>query len=159
MEENGEQFILKITDEETKELIDKHTNPLNHLVRALIQKHDPLAYETDTSLNPEFKPVIANDLANVTLHLANTLGLEIPLDRNNQISKRKLIGVIKTEFDIWDGEIIQDKEDPNKFITRNYTTQPEKVNGESKRVYPNLIANEMYFQILQELEENKELNQ
>ena len=159
MEENGEQFILKITDEETKELIDKHTNPLNHLVRALIQKHDPLAYETDKSLNPEFKPVIANDLANVTLHLANTLGLEIPLDRNNQISKRKLIGVIKTEFDIWDGEIIQDKEDPNKFITRNYTTQPEKVNGESKRVYPNLIANEMYFQILQELEENKELNQ
>ena len=159
-EAKREQFILKITDDETRELIDKHTNPLNHLVRQLIAKHDPEAYETDKGLDPvHFKPVIANDLANVILYLANTLGLDIPLDRNNQISKRKLISVLKTEFDLWDGELIKDKQDDDRYITRNYTTQPEKVNETSVRVYPNLIAKPLYFQLVQELENHKELNQ
>ena len=58
-----------------------------------------------------------------------------------------------------DGELIRDRDDPDRFITRNYTTQPEKVNGKSVRVYPNLIANPLYFQVLQELEDDKELNQ
>lgn len=159
-EANKEQFILKITDSETRELIDKHTNPLNHLVRQLILKHDVLAYETDKKLNPnEFKPVIANDLASAILHLANTLGLDIPLDRNEQVSKRKLLSTIKTEFDLWEGEQVRDRDYQDRFTTRNYTTQPEKIKGKSIRVYPNLIAKPLYFQVLQELESNKELNQ
>lgn len=159
-EANKEPFILKITDEETRELIDKHTNPLNHLVRQLIAKHDPLAYETEKALlRDRFKPVIANDLALALVHLANILGLDIPLDRNNQVSKRKLLSTIKTEFDLWEGELIRDKENQDKFIMRNYTTQPEKVNKTSVRVYPNLIATHLYFQVLQELEQDKELNQ
>lgn len=157
-EANKEQFILKITDSETRELIDKHTNPLNHLVRQLIVKHDPLAYETEQGLNPKFKPVIANDLASAILHLANTIGLDIPLDRNEQVSKRKLIGVLKTEFDLWEGETVKDKYE-NREVTRNYTTQTERVNNTLVRVYPNLIATPLYFQVLQELEQDKELNQ
>lgn len=159
-EANKEQFILKITDSETRELIDKHTNPLNHLVRQLILKHDPEAYETEKAmLQSKFKPVIANDLASAILYLANTLGLDIPLDRNEQVSKRKLISVLKTEFDLWEGELIKDKQDDNRYVTRNYTTQPEKINKTSVRVYPNLIAKPLYFQVLQEIENNKELNQ
>lgn len=159
-EDNKEQFILKITDSETRELIDKHTNPLNHLVRQLILKHDVLAYETDKALNPKgFKPIIANDLAKAILHLSNVLGLDIPLDRNDQISKRKLLSTLKTEFDLWEGEQVRDRDYPDRFTTRNYTTQPEKVNTKSVRVYPNLIAKPLYFEVLQELEDNKELNQ
>lgn len=159
-EANKEQFILKITDSETRELIDKHTNPLNHLVRQLILKHDPIAYETEKALlKGTFKPVIANDLASAILYLANTLGLDIPLDRNEQVSKRKLIGVLKTEFDLWEGEIVQDKNDESRQVTRNYTTQPERIGNKTERVYPNLIATPLYFQVLQELENIKELNQ
>lgn len=159
-EAKGEQFILKITDSETRELIDKHTNPLNHIVRQLILKHDPIAYETEKALlQTQFKPVIANDLASAILYLANNLGLDIPLDRNEQVSKRKLLSVLKTEFDLWEGEIIRDKQDESRQISRTYTTQPEKVNKSSVRVYPNLIATPLYFQILQELEKSKEQEQ
>lgn len=159
-EKNKEPFILKITDSETRELIDKHTNPLNHIVRQLILKHDPEAYETEKALLPsEFKPVIANDLASAILYYANVLGLDISLDRNEQVSKRKLIGVLKTEFDLWDGEIVKDKHDDSREINRNYTTQPEKVKGASVRVYPNLIATPLYFQILQEIQTNREQEQ
>lgn len=157
-EANKEQFILKITDSETRELIDKHTNPLNHLVRQLILKHDPIAYETEQDLNPRFKPIIANDLASATLYLANTLGLDIPLDRNEQVSKRKLISVLKTEFDLWEGETVKDKYE-NRDISRNYTTQTERVNNSLVRVYPNLIATPLYFEVLEELETIKEQSQ
>ena len=158
--EEKQQFILKITDSETRELIDKHTNPLSHLVRQLILKHDVIAYETEKAINKTgFKPIIANDLAKAIVHLSNVLGLDIPLDRNDQISKRKLLSTIKTEFDLWEGELIRDRDNPDRFINRNYTTQPEKVKNKSVRVYPNLIANPLYFQILQELENNKEQNQ
>lgn len=151
-EEKREQFILKITDEETRELIDKHTNPLNHLIRLFINKHDPLAYETEQELNPHFKPIITNDLAKAMIYQADDLGMEIPLTKNGDINKTKLIGAIRTEFDLWEGEFIPDEYN-NDMKLRKYEPRVKKIKGKSTKIYPNLIANPIYFEVLNELEE------
>lgn len=152
-EAKGEQFILKITDEETRELIDKHTNPLNHLVRLFINKHDPIAYETEKALLPEFKPIITNDLASAIIYQSNILGMELPLTKKGDINKQKLISAIRTEFDLWEGEFIPDPDDEGKKINRKYDPKVEKIKGRSTRVYPNLIAEPVYFEVLKEIEE------
>ena len=155
-ETKGEQFILKITDEETMELIDKHTNPLNHLVRLFINKHDPIACEIEQDLNPKFKPIITNDLASAIIYQGNKLGMELPVTKKGDISKQKLIGAIRTEFDLWEGEFIPDPDHQNRETLRKYEVRVEKINNKSTRVYPNLIANPIYFEVLEEIEEQNQ---
>lgn len=157
-ETKGEQFILKQDDSETMKQIEQNTNPINYILRELILKHDPEAYTTDKSINPKFKPIITNELAKVILYYGSEKGVNIPIDKNGQVSKRKLIGAIKSEFDLWEGELIPDpySQDKEAKKIRDYRTQPEKVNGVSVRVYPNLIANPIYFKKLQELEEQEQ---
>lgn len=153
-ENKNDGFILKISPQKTEELIHKHTNPLLHTLKMLIQKHDPQAYMTEKELNPQqFKPIINNELSKVILHLGKKEGVQIPINNNGEIKKNKLLNTIKTEFDLWDGEDVFNKYS-EEWTTRPYKTRTERTSEGNKRVYPNLIAKPLYFKILDELKNN-----
>ena len=150
MLENGETFIFKITDEETKELIEKHTHPLNHIVQKLILKHDPEAYDNEKTcdLNNNFRPVYTDDLVDAILEVAEIEGIDVPVDKHGKIDKRKLLEVIREEFDLHDGEIVKHKETNQYTVHRDYKPRQERFNGLNKKCYPNLIAKKYYIEIL-----------
>lgn len=156
MVEDRENFIFKITDDETMELVNKHTPPLNHIIRELILKHDPKAYDTEKSINRKyFKPVFTNDLVDVILLYSEKFSIDVPTDKHGKINKKKLLNVIKEEFDLYDGEMIDDGTGDYNHL-RDYKAQAERwtdANGTSKRerAYPNLIATPLYIELLNEL--------
>lgn len=144
---NKEDFILKLSPEETRKLTDKHTNPLQYLLSLVIEKHDPLEEEKE--------PIIAKELNQVLIKLGELEGVDLELNKKGLIPPRKLLTAIRLEYDLEHGEIVEDKE--GNFITREYITRTETAwdreassyNG--LRVYPNLIANSRYRDILEEI--------
>lgn len=159
MIENEETFIFKISDEETKELIEKHTHPLNHIIHMLISKHDPIAYDEDKMAMKDyetFTPVFTNELVEVILQIANDKGIDIPVDKHGKINKKTLLGVIRDEFDLHDGEIVKDKETGQYSKHREYTARNERFNGRNAKAYPNLMATELYKDTLKKIKEEKQ---
>lgn len=156
MVESEKGFILKLDDNKTKELMYKHSKPLNYLVTKLILKHDATAYKTETELSAESingesefaSPyIVVSELNDLVVYLSKLEGVEIPLDaKSGKANGRKLLGAIKDEFDLFDYQI----EMPNGTL-KNYTTITKKVNGKVFRIYPELIKTETYDKLLKEM--------
>lgn len=157
MVENGENFIFKITDDETMELVNKHTHPLNHIIRELILKHDPQAYQTEKDINPNgYTPIYTNDLVEAILLFSEKSAIDVPTDKHGRINKKKLLNVIKEEFDLYDGEIVKNK---NGYDThREYKPTAERCRGRHGKTYPNLIATPTYHELIKEIEAKKREN-
>lgn len=147
MVESGEDFILRLSEKETLELIYKHSKPLEYLIRKLILKHDPDAYDYDDS-NSEFTAnyIVADELNKLVVYLAETEGIQIPLDeKTHKASSRKLLNAIKTEFDLHDYYLTSAND--SKF---KYTTINKRLSDKTQaRVYPELYKTDLYDDILQ----------
>lgn len=148
--QQGQDFILKLPIDETLKLMDKHTNPISYLLGLVIEEHNPAkALELD-------QPILTHELNQVLIYLAEVYGVDIELDKNGLIPARLLLTAIKKEFNLEDGETVPN---PNGYedITRKYETKTiyykDSLSDETEyfREYPNLIANEKYWNILEEL--------
>lgn len=142
--ENDNEFILKLSTEDTRHLLDKHSKPLNYLVSELIAKYDKEAYEEDLELckseaEKDKLKVIALDLNNLIVYLAKKEGLELNLDKRGLVNGKVLTGVLKRELEIENSE--------------EFTTKVEKFKGVPLRTYPNLIKSELYEATLLEMKE------
>ena len=156
--ENG--FILKLSDDETKSLMYKHSKPLNYLVSKLILKHDAAAYKTETELYDESvngetvftTPYIKNDELNeLVVYLSNIEGVEIPLsEKTGRIDGRLLSKAIKDEFELHDYQM-----ETSDGSYKNYGTVNKKLNGKQQRVYPELIKSDLYDELLKEMNNEK----
>lgn len=161
MVENDEKFIFKITDDKTMELVEKHTHPLNHIIKELVLKHDPEAYDTDKSLNrATYRPIVTNDLVNVILLYSEKNAIDVPTDKHGKINKKKLLGVIKEEFDLDVGELIYNDQTGEYSNHRDYKARGERWidrtgTSHNDRVYPNLIMKNLYWELLHEVENKK----
>ena len=149
-------FNLKLNNEDTMELIEKHTEPLNHLLSMLIEKHDPKAWDTEIKITGDDgkTPIYTDDLSKVMIKQSEILGLSIPL-KKDKIPPRKLMSAIKTEFDLWDGEIVGIRGDDGRIheVNRKYITQPYRRNNKTARIYPNLIGTDKYAELLKKIQE------
>lgn len=149
-------FILKLDDNKTKELMYKHSKPLNYLVTKLILKHDAEAYQSEIELSADavngetefISPyIVVSELNDLIVYLSKIEGVEIPLDaKSGKANGRKLLGAIKDEFDLFDYQI----EMPNGSL-KNYTTITKKVNGKVFRIYPELIKTDEYDKLLKDM--------
>ena len=158
MVESGNGFYLKLDDEKTKELMYKHSKPLNYLVTKLILKHDKEAYESEVELSAdavngetEFsKPyIVVSEFNDLIIYLSKKHGVEIPLDaKTGKVNGRKLLGAIKVEFDLFDYQL----EKANGGVM-NYTSITKKVDGEVFRIYPELIKTPEYDALLKEMKD------
>ena len=151
MVEANEDFILRLSEEETLDLLYKHSKPLNYLVRKLILKHDTEAYEDEVETpnddgQSEFKQpyVIATELNSLIVYLAKKEGIQIPMKSENTASSTKLLNAIRDEFDLHD------------YHHQKYTTTTKRVNGKSQRVYPDLIKTDAYNKLYDEMIEAKD---
>lgn len=150
-------FILKMDETQTRELVDKHTNPINFLLQKLILKHDPEAVREDTefaSNNHTF--VVTDELLSVIIELSKDYGVDVPLGTNNRKDKSKLLKAIKDEFDLHDGEVIKvrDSDGDYRDTVRQYKTQTQRINGIVKRIYPNLMVTDLYKEKLEQIKQN-----
>lgn len=149
----GQDFRLKLPVDETLKLMDKHTNPISYLLGLVIEEHNPAKAE---NLD---KPILTHELNQVLIYLAGIYGVDIELDKNGLIPAKLLLTAIKKEFNLEDGEtvIIMDKYEERKEITRKYESRTkyykDSFSNETDyyREYPNLIANEKYWSIIEEL--------
>ena len=155
METGGNEFIFKIGEEETKELIEKHTHPLNHIVSELILKHDAEAYDWEKQSNKDFMPVFTDDLVEAILYVADSKGIDVPVDKHGRINKTMLVNVIRDEFDLHDGEIVKDKTSGNYSLLREYKARNVRWKGRNAKAYPNLIPTNEYQKALDSIEAEK----
>ena len=149
MVKSGEDFILRLSEKETLELIYKHSKPLECLIRKLILKHDAEAYVYDKG-ETEFTPnyIVADELNKLIVYLAEKEGIQIPLDeKTGKASSRKLLNAIKDEFDLFDYYLTTEKGSSKK-----YTTVNKRINGKQQRIYPELIKTPEYNILLDEME-------
>ncbi len=159
MEENGRDFIFKISEDETKELIEKHTHPLNHIVSELIDKHDVEAYDWEKKFNEkEFLPVYTDDLVDAILYVSERDGIDVPVDKHGRINKTALVKVIRDEFDLHDGEIVKNKQSNQYSQHREYKARLVRWKGRNAKAYPNLIPKKEYQEILDSIQAERILN-
>lgn len=166
MVESDDDFILRLSEKETLELVYKHSKPLNYLIRKLIAKHDPTAFETDVEISADavngetefISPyVIANELNKLVVYLSKKEGVQIPLDeKTGKASSKKLLRAIRDEFDLFDYYITT-----STGSTKNYTTVNKRINGKQQRIYPELIKSPDYNLLLNEMieKENERLSE
>lgn len=154
--EDKQDFNLKLDANATLKLMDKHTNPINYLLSLVIEEHNP--DKVDEMDN--YKPIVASELNQVLVHLSDVHGVEIEVNKKGEIKPNALLYAIKKEFDLYNGESVLtvDGEGNSYHTTRPYTTHSQAVASrqnnkivEYARCYPNLIANDKYYQILEEL--------
>lgn len=140
---NDTDFNFRVDETTTLELLNKHSNPLSYLIRKLIMKHDPEAYNHELNMMQNKDVYIpTNELNKLAVYLAKKEGIELPLNNNSKISPRKLINAIKKEFDLYDWT------DDNG---RNYNTTTTQINGKNERIYPYLIKTPLYNKLLKEI--------
>lgn len=160
MMESKEKFILQISEEKTLELLFKHSNPLNYLIRKLILKHDPKALSEELETEKESGEtaftspyIIADDLNQLMVYLSKQEGIQIPLDKKTgKVSSRKLLNVIREEFDLFDYYITTSNGSQHKYSTVNERIKTSTMEKQC-RVYPELIKSEKYNDILKEMQE------
>ena len=151
--QQGQDFILKLPVDETLKLMDKHTNPISYLLGLVIEEHNPAKAEELE------KSILTHELNQVLIYMAGVYGVDIELDKNGLIPARLLLTAIKKEFNLEDGETvpITDSYGETKDINRKYETRTKYIRDSFSgdidyyREYPNLIANEKYWSILEEL--------
>lgn len=156
MVESDEDFILRLSEEETLELVYKHSKPLNYLISKLIAKHDKEAYETEVELSADavngetefVSPyIVADELNRIVVYLSKNEGIQIPLDeKTGKASSRKLLNAIKDEFDLYEYYI-----ETANGSSKKYSTVNKRINGKQQRVYPELIKTAEYNDLLSEM--------
>ena len=152
-------FILKMDENQTRELVDKHTNPINFLLQKLILKHDPEAVRDDTEFaSDNHTYVVTDELLSIIIELSKDYGVDVPLGTNNRKDKNKLLRAVKDEFDLHDGEVIKVRDADGNYrdSVRQYKTQTQRINGTVKRIYPNLIVTDLYKEKLGDMKTNDE---
>lgn len=125
MVEKGNDFVLRKDGDATRELVDKHQNPLNYLLCQLIDEHNPneankLGYVYTKELNAAIR------------HLAEIKGIELTLNRKGLLSSKQVINTIRYEFDLYTPE----------YKTSTYA---------GSRYYPDLVPNKRYWDIVDQL--------
>ena len=131
---------------------------MNHIVQKLILKHDPIAYDSEKFDEKNFKPIFTDDLVKAILFISDRDGIDLPTNKHGKIDKKKLLNVIRDEFDLHDGEIVKNNRTGKYENHRDYTARSERFNGVNKKAYPNLIAKEEYINILNEIEKRDKGN-
>lgn len=144
-------FILKLDENQTRELVNKHTNPINFLLQKVILKHDVEASESDIDFNT-YTYVVTDELLEIIIGLSKDYGVDVPLGTNSRKDKYKLLRAIKDEYDLHDGEFYIGND--GKEYNRQYKTQTHRLNGDIKRIYPNLIVTDLYKEKLENLNTN-----
>ena len=158
MVESGKDFILRLSETETLELVYKHSKPLNYLVRKLVLKHDARALDTEVEIYNEtaidgetkFKSpyIVADELNRLIVYLSKKEGIQIPLDeKTGKASSRKLLNAIKDEFDLFEYYLTNEKGSSKKYTTIN-----KRINGKQQRIYPELIKTPEYNILFDEME-------
>lgn len=164
MVESGEDFILRLNEKETLELLYKHSKPLNYLIHKLILKHDKEAYETEVEISAdavngesEFASpcIVADELNKLIVYLSKKEGVQIPLDnKTGKANGKKLLNVIRDEFDLYDYYLTT-----ANGSSKKYTTINKRINGKQQRVYPELIKTKDYDLLLNEIMEVEKENE
>lgn len=134
MIKNGRDFVLRKDGDATREIIDKHQNPINYLLNKVIIDHNSnISNNTDKDKEKPLvknadNPVYTQHLNLVLIELAKKDGIDLTLNRKGEISKKSLLSTIRYEFDLRD-----------MYVTETY---------DGKRYYPDLITNDDYWIIL-----------
>ena len=131
MIKEGKDFALRKEGDATRQIVDKHQNPINYLLCQLIDEYDP----NDSNI---LGYVYTNELNTAIRHLAKIEGIDLILNRKGIISSTTLINTIRYEFDLWD---------------KSYQTQPHM----GSRYYPGLVPNMKYWDIIDELFDDAEI--
>lgn len=149
-----EDFILRLSEEDTNLLFYKQGEPINYLLEKVILKHDKEAYEFDINNTTEEEqnkfnsPYIINtELNKILVYLARKEGLEVPLNSKGLIKPKLLTKALKETFELEDYYI--ELENGSK---KAYTTIAKKINKKAVRVYPELIKTDLYNQILKKIQ-------
>ncbi len=150
MVESKKGFKLKLSDAKTKELMYKHSKPVNYLVNKLILKHDKNAFDTDVKLYKESangettfsKPyIITGELNELIVYYAKKDGVEIPLsEKTGKVDGRILTKAIRDEFDLHEYYL----DDGKKYSS----ITDRDVDGNVVRYYPELIKSDLYDETL-----------
>ena len=155
MVESKKGFKLKLSDAKTKELMYKHSKPLNYLVNKLILKHDATAFDSEVKIyadsvngETEFtKPyIVTGELNLLIVYLAKMDGVEIPLsEKTGKVDGRLLTKAIKDEFDLHEYYLTTESGG-----NKNYSsiTKRDEKTGDVIRFYPELIKTKLYNETL-----------
>ena len=151
MVESKKGFKLKLSDDKTKEIMFKHSKPLNYLVSKLILKHDATAFTDEVELYAESgngetvftKPyILTGELNEMLIYLSELNGVEIPLgERTGKIDGRILTKAIRDEFDLHEYYL----DDGKKYASIN---ERDSKTRKTIRYYPELIKTDEYDKIL-----------
>lgn len=152
MRKNNEDFILRLSEEKTKELINKHSKPVNYLLKYLIQKHDIKAWEYETddynpAVDTESPYVKSDELSLNIIKLSIILGIDLKTNKNDKIDGRILSRAIKEEFDLFDFRYIGGEYAGSKYGSRvekisvDYDNKTNTFKKQTIRHYPDLIKN------------------
>ena len=160
MIKSNEDFILRISESKTLELLFKHSKPLNYLIRKLIAKHDPEALSDEIKIYEDSGEtaftspyIITDEINQLIVYLSKQEGIQIPLDeKTGKVSNRKLLNVIREEFDLFDYYITNSNGSQQKYSTVNKRIKTKSIDKQC-RVYPELIKTEKYDNLLKEMQE------
>ena len=155
MVESKKGFKLKLSDEKTKELMYKHSKPVNYLVNKLILKHDKTAFDSDVELYGESangettftKPyIITGELNELVVYFAKKDGVEIPLsEKTGKVDGRILTKAIRDEFDLHEYYLETSNGGTKKYSS---ITERDAKTGDVIRYYPELIKSDLYDETL-----------
>lgn len=151
MVESKKGFKLKLSDEKTKELMYKHSKPVNYIVNKLILKHDKNAFDSEVKIYAESpngettfsKPyIVTGELNELIVYYAKKDGVEIPLsEKTGKVDGRILTKAIRDEFDLHEYYL----EDGKKYSS---ITERDAKTGNVIRYYPELIKSDLYDETL-----------
>ena len=159
MTKNNEDFILRLNEEKTKEIINKHSKPINYLLHFLIKKHDQKAWEYETEeyntrTDPETPYVYTDELSLNIIKLSIILGIDIKTTKNDKIDGRKLSKAIKEEFELFDFRYEEGEYTGSKYETKvdrlaiGFDEKLNKFIKKTVRHYPGLIKdNELWIML------------
>ena len=150
MVESKKGFKLKLSDAKTKELMYKHSKPVNYIVNKLISKHDKAAFDTDVKIYKDAangettfsKPyIVTGELNDLVVYYAKKDGVEIPFsEKTGKVDGRILTKAIRDEFDFHEYYL----DDGKKYSS----ITDRDVDGKVIRYYPELIKSELYNETL-----------
>ena len=125
----GRDFKARVDDEETRELLGRHTDPISHILPKLVKY-------SDEDLSSE-EPVVAKELNKLILRVANCEGYSIShIDTNGLINDKYLASEIREVFE----------------LDSSWTTKLANVEGyeNSVTIYPKLYKTPDYGELWEE---------
>lgn len=152
-EESGADFLLKPTEEETKELYLKFQSPMDYLINKLILKFDPLAdseaEDYEEGRNKTLDNYITVDELKEALSILETKeGVNLKRNSKDEIMTKDITASL---FDIVDGvEEYTDKR------SRKYTPKRKRMGDERVYIYPDLVKDPDTWEIVEKEKEKQD---